>query len=125
MGPLLRPLWLSHNIIGVVCGFNVTARQNFAGVLVDVDGIPCDGKLLGVVGCNPKVSCLFILEIPIATIIVGAMFEYTCVSVDIFKTCTLPVVGRSNPATALFGVGVDNHSMYPLKSVVVFCNPFI
>lgn len=125
MGPLLRPLWLPHNIIDVVCGFNVTARQNFAGVLVDVDCIPCNSKLLGVVGCNPEVSCLCIFAILFVTIVICAMFEYACVSVDIFKACTLPIVGRSNPATALFGVGVDNHSMYPLKSVVVFCNPFI
>ena len=125
MGPLLRPLWLPHNIIDVVCGFNVTARQNFAGVLVDVDGIPCNGKLLGVVGCNPEIPCLCILAIPIITIIVGAMFEYACVSVDVLKACTLPSASGNNPVAALFGVSVDNHSMYPLKSVVVFCNPFI
>ena len=116
----MRPLWLPHNIIDVVCGFNVTARQNFTGVLVDVDGIPCNGKLLGVVGCNPETSCLCILAIPIVTIVICTMFECACVSVDIFKACTLPIVGRNNPVAALFGVGIDNHSMYPLKVLLCF-----
>lgn len=120
MGPLLRPLWLSHNIIDIVCGFNVTTRQNFAGVLVDVDCIPCNGKLLGVVGCNPKVSCLCILAILFVTIVVCAVFECACVSVNIFKACTLPIVSRNNPVAALFGVSIDNHSMYPLKVLLCF-----
>lgn len=103
----------------------MATRQNFAGVLVDVDGVPCNGKLLGVVGCNAEVSCLCIIAIPVVTIVICAVFEYACVSVDILKARALPIVGRDNPIAAPFGVGIDNHSMYLLKSVGVFCNPSI
>lgn len=124
-GRCCGPCVLPYNVVGVVSGFNVAARQDLAGVLVNVDGVLCNGKLLGVVGCNPEVSCLCILAIPVVTSVVCAMFEYACVSVDILKACTLPIVGRSNPIAAPFGVSIDKHSMYLLKSVVVFCNPSI
>ena len=124
-GRCCGPCVLPHNVVGVGGCFDVAARQNLAGVLVDVDSVPCNGKLLHSVGCNPEVSCLCILAIPVVTSVVCATFECACVFVDLFKACALPVVSRSNPIAAPFGVSVDNHNYVPPKKCCCVRNPFI
>ena len=124
-GRYCGPCVLPHNVVSVGGCFDVATRQNLAGVLVDVDCIPCNGKLLHIVGCNPEVFSVFVFAILFQTPVIRLMFSAACASINVIKRPANTTVCAKNQILSALCAFLDNHGMYPLKSVGVFCNPSI
>lgn len=117
-GRCCGPCLLPHNVVCIVGCFDVAARQDFAGVLVNVDCIPCNGKVLHSVGCNAEISSVFVFAVLFQTPVIRLMFSVACASINVVKRPANTSVCAENPIAAPFGVSVDNHSVYLLKALL-------
>lgn len=114
MGSLMRPRALSHNVVCVGGCFDVTARQNFAGAVVNMDCIPCNREKLMCVGCDTEVFGVFVFAILFQTPAIRLMFSMACASINVIKRPANTTVCAGNPILSAFCFGIDNHGMYPL-----------
>lgn len=111
-GRCCGPCVLPYNVVGMCSCFDVAARQDFAGVLVNVDCIPCNGKVLHSVGCNTEIFSIFVFAVLFQTPVVRLMFSIACASINVVKRPANTAVCAGNLILSAFGFSIDKHSMY-------------